>query len=83
MHAVQVDSFQICTNLQMFQSVAVGVLNKCDLRSGQSQKFQPGVGCVCVWEGIIYEELDILETCFLKLLWLPLFLPPSRTLTGH
>ncbi len=25
-------------SLQMFQSVAVGVLNKCDLRSGQTQK---------------------------------------------
>ncbi len=72
MHAVEVDSFQICTSLQMFQSVAVGVLNKCDLRSGQTQTFQTGV--VFVWEGIIYEELDILETCFLKLPWLPLFL---------
>ncbi len=35
----EVDSSQNCASLQMFQSVAVGVFKKCDLRSGQTQKF--------------------------------------------
>ncbi len=38
MHAVEVDSSQNCASLQMYQFVAVGVLKKCDLRSGQTQK---------------------------------------------
>ncbi len=37
-HAVEVDSSQNCASLQMYQFVAVGVLKKCDLRSGQTQK---------------------------------------------
>ncbi len=47
MHDVEVDSSQNCASLQMFQFVAVGVLKKCDLRSGQKVLAGGGV-CVCV-----------------------------------